>query len=94
MPAKRIHRLSRTLLFVFSLTALACVLAGYFQRPQPDEGALAHMFQISVMTLMLAALAFFFTGDWKRPLRLLQELRIPGAVLAAAFAALYFLERR
>jgi hypothetical protein len=94
MHATPVNRLSRKFILVVSLTTLLAVLTGYFQPPSPDEGALAHIFQLSIVTLLLALLVFFFTADWKRPLRVIRELRVPGVAVAAAFFALYFLEHR
>ena len=94
MYAARINRLSGKAILLLALVALVTVLTGYFQPPQPDEGALAHVFQLSIVMVMMALLVFLFTADWKRPLRAVRELRRPGIALAAAFVALYFLEHR
>ncbi len=94
MHAMRLNRIIRNLMLVVSFLALLTVVAGYFTPPQPDEGTLAHIFQLSIAGLVLALLVFFFTADWKRPLRVARELRIPGVAVTAAFVALYFLEHR
>jgi hypothetical protein len=92
MPAQRINRISGRVLIVLSLTALLAVLSGYFQPPQPDEGAAAHIFQLSIVTLAPIILLFLATADWKQPWRSARLLAFPAAVVALAFGALYHLE--
>ncbi|HEY4932941.1 MAG TPA: hypothetical protein VII23_15330 [Terriglobales bacterium] len=75
-----------------SLTALLTVLVGYTQPPQPDEGALAHIFQLSIVALVLMIVLFLATADWKQPLRSARPLAFPAVALMTAFAALYYLE--
>jgi len=93
MHSHRLNRISRTSLIVFSLIALLCVISGFFQAPQPDEGSAAHIFQISVVLFAGMLLVFLATADWKRPIRSVQALVIPGSALVAAFAALFYLEQ-
>jgi hypothetical protein len=61
----KINLITSKVLIVLSFTALLAVLSGYFQPPQPDEGAAAHIFQLSIVALMLMILLFFATADWK-----------------------------
>ena len=94
MHAERINRFSGKAVLVLSLVALVTVLTGYFEPPQPDEGALAHIFQLAIVMVVPTLLLFLLTADWKQPLRATRELRLPSIALAAAFVALYFLEHR
>jgi len=92
MNGQRINRVSSRVLIVLSLIALLAVLSGYTQPPQPDEGAAAHIFQLSVVALVPMLLLFFATADWKRPFRSVRSLALPGATLVLAFVVLYNLE--
>jgi uncharacterized membrane protein YozB (DUF420 family) len=94
MHSLRINRLSRNALLVLSMLALASVLAGYFAPAQPDEGALAHIFQLSIVALVPILLLFLLTADWKQSRQATRELMLPGFALTTAFVALYFLEHR
>ncbi len=47
MRGQQINRVSGKVLIVLSLIALLAVLIGYTQPPQTDEGAAAHIFQLS-----------------------------------------------
>jgi len=89
---ERINRVSTVALIMLSLSALFAVLSGYFQPPQPDEGTAAHIFQLSVVTLVPTTVLFLATVDWKRPLRIARLLALPAAALIIAFGALYYLE--
>jgi hypothetical protein len=92
MSKEQINRASGKVLIVLSLTALLAVLSGYAQPPQPDEGAAAHIFQLSILVLVPAILLFLATADWSRPSRGARPLAFPVAALVAAFGALYYLE--
>jgi len=92
MDGQRINRVSSIGIFVLSLTALLTVLIGYTQPPQPDEGALAHIFQLTIVALVPMILLFVFTADWKRPLQSKRLLALAAAALGFAFGALYYLE--
>jgi len=87
-----INRVSGRGLIGLSLVALVAVLSGYFQPPQSDEGAAAHIFQISIVALLPTVLLFLATVDWKAPLRNTRVLIIPASVTILAFGALYYLE--
>lgn len=90
--SKRINRICFKVLFVLSFTALVCVLSGYTQPPQNDEGTAAHIFQFSVVLLAPAITVFLATADWKKPLRVARLAAAPGIALLVAFGALYYLE--
>jgi hypothetical protein len=98
--AQQVNRATSVGLVVLSLVALLTVLTGAAaalsgqQSPfrQPDEGTLAHVFQLSVAALVPLALLFFATADWTRPLRAARPLALATIVLVVAFATLYYFE--
>lgn len=92
MDGQQINRVSSRVMLVLSLVALFTVLIGYTQPPQPDEGALAHIFQITIVLLAPVVLLFLGTADWKQPVRSARRLAFPTIALVLAFAALYYLE--
>jgi prepilin signal peptidase PulO-like enzyme (type II secretory pathway) len=92
MQAQTFNRISGKLLIVLSLIALLTVLSGYFQPPQPDEGAGAHIFQLTIVALVPVILLFLATADWRKPFRSVRPLTLPAAALFLAFSALYYLE--
>jgi ABC-type uncharacterized transport system permease subunit len=95
MTTQEINRLSSKIILVLSVLALLTVLSGYSypaQLPEPDEGAAAHVFQLSVVAVALSILVFLATANWKQPLRSVLPLAFPAAALALAFGILYYLE--
>jgi energy-coupling factor transporter transmembrane protein EcfT len=92
MRRQQINRVSGKVLIILSLIALLAVLSGYTQPPQTDEGAGAHIFQLSIVALVLMILLFLATADWRQPLRSARPLAFPAAALVLAFGALYYLE--
>jgi hypothetical protein len=92
MRGEQMNRVSGHILSVLSFIALLAVLSGYAQPPQPDEGAAAHIFQLSVVALVPVSLVFLATADWRKPLRSARALIVSAAVLVVAFGALYWLE--
>jgi len=92
MRAEHINRVSGRVLIGLSLVALVAVLSGYFQPPQCDEGAAAHIFQISIVALLPTVLLFLATVDWTAPLRNTRVLIIPASATILAFGALHYLE--
>jgi len=52
------------LLAALSHMALFSVISGYFQPPQRDEGAAAHIFQLSIFFAVPVLLVFFASADW------------------------------
>ena len=92
MRGQQINRISGKVLIVLSLIALLAVLSGYTQPPQPDEGAAAHIFQLSIVALVPMTLLFLATADWRQPLRSARPLALPAVALVLAFGALYYLE--
>jgi ABC-type uncharacterized transport system permease subunit len=92
MRGQQINRVSGKVVTVLSITALLAVLSGYAYPPQPDEGAAAHIFQLSIAALVPTILLFLATADWRQPLRNVRPLAFPVAALVLAFGALYYLE--
>jgi prepilin signal peptidase PulO-like enzyme (type II secretory pathway) len=92
MTQLQINRLSGRLVFFLSLIALLAVLSGYTHPPQADEGTAAHIFQLSIVLVVLTGLLYFATADWDKPLQSARPLALPAVAIALAFAALYYLE--
>lgn len=92
MQAQRINRISSKAISGLSFIALVAVITGYMIAPQPDEGSAAHIFQIAIVLLVPTLVTFLITVNWKRPLSGARPLAFPSAILAVAFAALYYLE--
>ena len=92
MRTQQINSITSKVIVVLSLIALLTVLSGYFQPPQQDEGAAAHIFQLSIVALVPTILLFLVTANWKEPWRTARPMALPAATLVAAFAALYYLE--
>ena len=81
MSQRQIARVSGVAVVVLALTALLTVLSGYAQPPQPppvDEGTGAHIFQLSIVTLV------------PMPLRSARPLALAAVIVSAAFVALYY----
>jgi hypothetical protein len=95
MTAQQINRLSAKIIIVLSVLALLTVLSGFThppQPPEPDEGAAAHIFQLSIVAVAFSIVLFLATADWKQPLRTVRPLAFPAAALVLAFAILYYVE--
>ena len=89
MSGQQINRVSGRVVIVLSFTALVAMLSGYTQPPQADEGAAAHIFQLSIAALVPTILLFLATADWRQPLRNVRPLAFPAAALVLALGALY-----
>jgi len=96
MTVQQVNRISCAAMVALSLIALGTVLWGYTTprgTPAPaDEGTGAHIFQLAVVLLLPAGLAFLGTANWKEPVRTAKPVAVTGAALALAFGALYYLE--
>jgi energy-coupling factor transporter transmembrane protein EcfT len=92
MTGRELNQISAKVLIFLSVIALLTVLDGYTLPHQTDEGAGAHIFQLSIAAVVATIILFLATADWKRPLRSARPLAIPTAVLVLAFGALYYLE--
>jgi predicted permease len=92
---QKINRAAAIITIVLSLIALFTVLSGFLQPPQPretDEGAAAHIFQLSIAAMFPTLIAFFVTADWKQPARSARPLIFPAVALTIAFAVLFYVE--
>lgn len=92
-----INRLSSRVVLTLSLIALGTVLSGYLdgsyrQPPGADEGAAAHIFQLSIVAVVPALLLFLGTAEWRNRMQAVRPLLVPAVVLAISFVALYYLE--
>ena len=92
MTALQINRITGKAALVLSVIALLTVLSGYFQPPQHDEGAGAHIFQLLIVALAAMLILFLATTNWKQPSVGARPLALPAVALALAFGALYYLE--
>lgn len=93
MSAQRINQASTIGLTVLSLVALLDVLLLGYMRPRlPDEGAGAHIFQLSILALVPTGMLFLATADWTQPTRAARRLAVPAGLAVLAFAALFYLE--
>ena len=92
MTAQEINRVTARIVTALSVLALVTVVIGYTQPRLPDEGTLAHIFQLTIVLLVPMILLFLGTADWKRPRQGARPLAIPAMALVLAFGALYYLE--
>ena len=100
MTNQSINRVSRHLMLGLSLFAMLLVagatilvmLGRLTPSPDGDEGAGAHLFQLSIVLLVPAGLAFLLTADWRRPRDVAKGLVVPAAALVIAFSTLYYME--
>lgn len=92
MTGETLNRAAARTMVVLSVLAMLLVTTGYFQAPLPDEGAAAHLFQISMLAIAAAFVVFLVTADWTQPLRRMKTLALPLVIVALAFAELYYLE--
>ena len=94
MNSQRINRVSGRIVILLSVIALLTVFSGYLHPPQheTDEGAAAHIFQLSIVALVPMILLFLGTADWKQPRQSARALAFPAVALVVAFGALYYLE--
>ena len=92
MPVRTVHRVSGLALVTLALISLLSVVSGYFQAPQLDEGSAAHIFQLSIASLVPTTLLFIATAD-RRQRFPVKTLAFAATLAAMALAALYYLER-
>jgi len=92
MCKKDFNSLSGYVMLVLAATALLAVLSGYIAPPQRDEGAAAHIFQLSIAALAPLILSFVATADWGQPRRSARPLILSAVALGLALGALYYLE--
>jgi hypothetical protein len=87
-----LHRASRATVVLLSLIALACVVSGYFQPPQRDEGAAAHLFQLAVAAWVPCGIVMTGTAGARGIRRAIAPAATSAILMAIAFGALYVLE--
>ena len=92
MPSHRLHRASTWAVVGLPLFALGLVLSAIGEPPQADEGAKAHLFQLAVVALAPAGIAYLLTADWTKPVRALWPAALSAVLLASAFVLLFRLE--
>ncbi len=92
MSKRLINRVSGVLMVLLSLIALLTVLSGYTRPWQADEGAAAHIFQLSMVAVVPFIFLFLATADWRERWRSARPLVLSAATLGLAFGALYYLE--
>lgn len=94
MPVRleKVNYISSRAILALSVLSLLAVFSGFFQEPQSDEGAAAHIFQLALIALLPAILLFLTTLDWSKNLRSLRLLAYSAVALLVAFGTLYYLE--
>jgi hypothetical protein len=100
MSNQAINRISGQVIYGLSLFAMLLVVGlsllaalGIFHpSPDGDEGAAARLFQLAIVLLVPAGLAFLVTADWRSPLKVAKRLVVPAAALIVAFSTLYYME--
>src|SRR5579875_2906706 len=92
MHTQQLNRFSSKALALLSVCALITVVIGYTQPSLPDEGALAHIFQLTMVAVGVMLVLFLSTADWTAWKQTAQRLTVPAAALILAFSALYYLE--
>ncbi len=100
MKMQTVNRVSGYVVFGLALFAMflvigatVLVMLGLFNpAPGGDEGTAARLFQLAIVLLLPAGLAFLVTADWSRPLAVVKRLVVPGAAVVVAFAVLYVME--
>ena len=100
MSETRINRISGRVVLGLSLFAMTLVMCAYAltmlgmfnPSAETDEGTPAHLFQLAIVLLLPAGVAFLATADWNEPAKVVKRLAVPGIALVVAFSVLYYLE--
>jgi sulfite exporter TauE/SafE len=100
MSEQRANRISGYIVLGLSLCAMGLVVGatvltmqGRFDpSPDGDEGTAAHLFQLAIVLIIPAGLAFLATADWRRPWIVAKRLMVPAVALIVAFSTLYYME--
>ena len=100
MSHEKINHLSGSIILGLSLFAMLLVcgatilvkLGKLDPAPGGDEGTAAHLFQLAIVLLLPAGLAFAASADWDRPLEVAKRLVVPTVALIVAFSTLYSME--
>ena len=68
MTQARVSRIAAILPLAFSALAFAIVMSNVLSgvRPQPDEDASAHLWQLLIIAQLPLILLFAATADWRR----------------------------
>ena len=95
----RLNQASTIALIGFSLTAFAVALplwygmaTGHVPPPTGDEGAAAHMFQLSIAALLPLGLVFVVTADWTQPVQAMRRVVVPSVIVVLALGTVFYLE--
>jgi len=100
MTNQTINRVSGYIVLGLSLFSMGLVggatiltlLGRFTPSPNGDEGTAAHLFQLAIVLLFPAGLAFLATADWRQPLKVAKRLALPAVALMLAFSTLYYME--
>ncbi len=100
MTNQTINRVSGRIVLGLSLFSMVLVvgatilsmLGRFNPSPNGDEGTAAHLFQLAIVLLLPAGLAFLVTADWGQPLKVAKGLTLPAVALVVAFSTLFFME--
>ena len=100
MSDTRANRISGHIVLGLSLCAMGLVtgatvltsLGRFEPSPDGDEGTAAHLFQLAVVLIVPAGLAYLATADWRRPWVVVRRLMVPAVALTVAFSTLYYME--
>jgi hypothetical protein len=84
--------LSLFAMFLVGGATLLTMLGKFNPSPDGDEGTAAHLFQLAIVLLLPAGLAFLVTADWRQPLKVAKRLVVPAIALVVAFLTLYYME--
>jgi hypothetical protein len=88
-----LHALSAIALITVCLGVLTrVIIPGHKLPPEPDEGTLAHIFQLAIGLMAPVGLVFLATTDWTEPRASVRRLAFPTAAVILAFCVLYYLE--
>jgi hypothetical protein len=84
--------LSLFAMFLVSGATVLTMLGRFNPSPDGDEGTAAHLFQLAIVMLLPAGLAFLVSADWRQPIRVAKRLILPVIALIVAFSVLYYME--
>ena len=84
--------LSLFAMFLVNGATILTMLGRFNPSPDGDEGALAHLFQLAIVMLLPAGMAYLATANWQRPLGVIKRLVVPALAVVAAFSTLYYME--
>ena len=94
MDRARINSVVGRVPVVLSLAAFLIVVVALitgWDRGAKDEGAVAHLWQLSIVLQTPFILAFFATADWDRPRTVLHRFGMLASALMVALAPVFIL---